>query len=353
MDTDDLRIRRWGDVGDGYLGPAFTAHFSPGQILYGSRRTYLRKVAVADFEGVCANTTFVLEPSSSDLLSSFLPFVMTTERFHEHSIKQSKGSVNPYINYRDLTWYEFRLPPVDEQERLVEVLRSAAAHVDGLLAAMQGAWTLYRSHVEDMLAHFDAQRLVSLATESGVIAGPFGSQLHAHEYVEGGIPLLNPLDMQFDRLKRFPTTTIPEDFVSRFPQYELREGDLVFARRGDLDKRVRITASEAGWILGSDCVRVRLREPGLAPFLLHATIQRDAFGWVTQHSTRTTMPGTSTTTVGQMPIRLPPPEEAVAIRSALDSSRDLVSTIERSIVCARDVSSRLTNWCLERAGDVH
>lgn len=48
MDTDDLRLRRWGRIGDGYLGPAFHMRFKPGHVLYGSRRTYLRKVAVAD-----------------------------------------------------------------------------------------------------------------------------------------------------------------------------------------------------------------------------------------------------------------------------------------------------------------
>ena len=95
MDSNDLRIRRWGVVGDGYLGPAFT-RFKPGQVLYGSRRTYLRKeYAVAEFEGVCANTTFVLEPSVNDLLPEFLPFVMSADAFHNHSITQSKGSVNP------------------------------------------------------------------------------------------------------------------------------------------------------------------------------------------------------------------------------------------------------------------
>src|SRR6266850_6402967 len=62
MDTDDPRIRRWGLIGDGYLGPAFHMRFKPGHVLYGSRRTYLRKVALADFEGITANTTFVLEP---------------------------------------------------------------------------------------------------------------------------------------------------------------------------------------------------------------------------------------------------------------------------------------------------
>lgn len=60
METDDLRIHRWGDVHETDLGPAFHRRFRPGQVLYGSRRTYLRKVAVADFDGVCANTTFVV-----------------------------------------------------------------------------------------------------------------------------------------------------------------------------------------------------------------------------------------------------------------------------------------------------
>ncbi|MCP3997609.1 MAG: restriction endonuclease subunit S, partial [bacterium] len=54
MNSDDLRIRRWGEIGDGYLGPAFHMRFKPGHVLYGSRRTYLRKVAVADFEGITA-----------------------------------------------------------------------------------------------------------------------------------------------------------------------------------------------------------------------------------------------------------------------------------------------------------
>src|SRR4029077_178269 len=93
METDDLRLRRWGEITEDYLGPAFHMRFKPGHVLYGSRRTYLRKVAVADFSGICANTTFVLEPKDpSALLPEFLPFVMQTEVFHAHSIKQSKGS---------------------------------------------------------------------------------------------------------------------------------------------------------------------------------------------------------------------------------------------------------------------
>ena len=123
MDTDDLRIRRWGEIGAGYLGPAFHMRFRPGQVLYGSRRTYLRKVAVADFEGITANTTFVLNSKEPGvLLPDLLPFIMQSESFHKHSIAKSKGSVNPYVNFSDLAAYEFALPPLEEQRRIANFL---------------------------------------------------------------------------------------------------------------------------------------------------------------------------------------------------------------------------------------
>lgn len=158
MDTDDLRIRRWEEFGDNYLGPAFHMRFRPGHVLYGSRRTYLRKVALADFEGITANTTYVVESrDSTRLLPELLPYILSTESFHEHSIKQSKGSVNPYVNFSDLAWYEFDLPPKPEQERLVGLLSSAAGVVEAYREALEAA----RSASTAML-----HRLMSVGLES-------------------------------------------------------------------------------------------------------------------------------------------------------------------------------------------
>ncbi len=133
MDTDDLRIRRWGQIGDDYLGPAFHMRFKPGHVLYGSRRTYLRKVALADFEGITANTTFVLETKDpARLMPELLPLLMQTEAFHSYSIKHSKGSVNPYINFTDLEAFEFLLPPIQEQARQLSLM---LAFDDAIIAA--------------------------------------------------------------------------------------------------------------------------------------------------------------------------------------------------------------------------
>ena len=75
IEPGDLRIRRWGDVAD---GTTFTTLFKPGQVLFGKRRAYQRKVAVADFEGVCSGDIYVLEPANDRLMPELLPFLCQT-----------------------------------------------------------------------------------------------------------------------------------------------------------------------------------------------------------------------------------------------------------------------------------
>jgi type I restriction enzyme S subunit len=122
MGSQDLHLREWGELTDEYLGPAFIRYFEKGDILYGSRRTYLRKVVLAPFEGITSNTTLVIKANEKVIDKRLLPFLMMSEGFTDHSIRNSKGSVNPYINWKDLANYEFLLPPKDEQARLAELL---------------------------------------------------------------------------------------------------------------------------------------------------------------------------------------------------------------------------------------
>ena len=126
MDSEDLNIHRKGRFATDDVGPAFTRIFKKGQVLYGSRRTYLKKVAVADFDGICANTTFVFESKDSTVFEQqLLPFLMLSERFTNWSITHSKGSTNPYVLFSDLASYEFDLPSLAEQKVLAEKLWAA------------------------------------------------------------------------------------------------------------------------------------------------------------------------------------------------------------------------------------
>ena len=85
MTSGNLRLSSWGTIGTGYLGPAFHRYFKAGQVLFGTRRPYLKKVALADFEGICANTTLVLEPRDERVLPELFPFILSAEPFLQHA----------------------------------------------------------------------------------------------------------------------------------------------------------------------------------------------------------------------------------------------------------------------------
>jgi type I restriction enzyme S subunit len=197
MDTDDLRIRRWGEIGSGYLGPAFHIRFRPGQVLYGSRRTYLRKVAVADFDGICANTTFVLEPNNADeLLPEYLPFLMQTDAFNQFSVKNSKGSVNPYINFSDLAQFEFWLPPIEEQARIVSAIDSALQCELAYEQARDAASALFRSASIVLLEPQATWKQTQLQDVSSVERGKFSHRpRNLPEFFGGPYPFVQTGDI--------------------------------------------------------------------------------------------------------------------------------------------------------------
>lgn len=229
MDTADVHIRRWGTVGDGYLGPAFIRRFRKGQVLYGSRRTYLKKVALADFDGVTANTTLVLE-AKEGLLQELLPWIMLSKKFTEHSVRESKGSVNPYINWSDLAWFEFALPPLDQQRRIAELLWAVDEVGEG-----------YRQ-LQDQLAatksaqwHCHVAGVKSTETTVGAVASVFtGSTPSRKEdrfWTDGTIPWL-PTGKVHDRFVRSADEFVTEEAVAKKKARVFPKGSVLVAMIG-------------------------------------------------------------------------------------------------------------------------
>ena len=271
MDTDDLHIRRWGTVGNGYLGPAFHARFRPGHVLYGSRRTYLRKVAVADFEGVTANTTFVIETRDPNvLLPALLPFIMQTEAFHGYSIKKSKGSVNPYVNFSDIAAYEFALPPLDEQRRLAIVLRAgartASLHLDAAAAILRIADSLldrYLVGASDSSIRLYHRQFGHYSPQSALV--PLGDLVTVAQYgssvpivSEGQYPML-----RMTNLSEGLTTDADIGYVNltdqEYGRYLLQNDDILLNRTNshDLVGRTGIHKLRGEYVFASYLIRIK------------------------------------------------------------------------------------------------
>ena len=97
--------------------------FKPGDILFGTRRAYQRKVGVAEFDGMCSgDMLWCCEPRPDVVLPEFLPFFMQSDLFMDRAVEISVGSLSPTINWKTMAEFEFALPPMDEQQRIVELL---------------------------------------------------------------------------------------------------------------------------------------------------------------------------------------------------------------------------------------
>jgi restriction endonuclease S subunit len=221
LDSESLSIRRWGvptDVG------ATKLRFRKGDIIFGRRRVYQRKLAVADFDGICSAHAMVIRANPDGILPEFLPFFMQSDYFMERAKQISVGSLSPTINWKALAEQEFALPPLEEQRRIAEGL-----------AALHSALDHYRMTRETIAVLADAW----LAWELGDARQeePLGDVLQRVQYGcsrasntrRQGVPILgipNVLrgQLDLDDLKR---VLISEDEARR---YLLHQGDILVVR---------------------------------------------------------------------------------------------------------------------------
>ena len=119
LDSDSLKIRRWGSPDD---VEATKLMFKKGDIIFGRRRAYQRKLGVAEFDGICSAHAMVLRAKPDVVLPDFLPFFMQSDLFMNRAVEISVGSLSPTINWKTMAAQEFVLPPLTEQNRLAAML---------------------------------------------------------------------------------------------------------------------------------------------------------------------------------------------------------------------------------------
>ena len=103
----------------------FTKKFCKGQVLFGRRRAYQKKATVATFDGICSGDITVIEPIPGMVVPELLPFIVANDRFFDHAIQGSAGSLSPRVKWEHMANYEFELPTLGEQKVLANKLWAA------------------------------------------------------------------------------------------------------------------------------------------------------------------------------------------------------------------------------------
>ena len=144
LDPDSLRIRRWGSPDD--VG-ATKLMFKKGDIIFGRRRAYQRKLGVAEFDGICSAHALVLRAKPEVVLPEFLPYFMQSELFMNRAVEISVGSLSPTINWKTMAVQEFTLPPLEEQQRILTLFLAVEESLESLGDAKAASEKLFDSDV--------------------------------------------------------------------------------------------------------------------------------------------------------------------------------------------------------------
>lgn len=344
LDPESLILRRWDELADLPDGTSFTRVFRAGQVLFGKRRAYQRKVAVPDFDGICSGDILVFEPSSPTLLPEFLPYVVQSDGFFEHALGTSAGSLSPRTKWQELAQYEFALPPTSEQKRIVEVLDAATSVAEQHNRASELAVILR-----------------SILGEQAGTQTPLGQLLKSCDYGisvqasdSGEVPMLrmNNItpngELDLSDLKYVPRSSVSEDDF-------IKAGDILFNRTNSVDHvgKLAIVGEDLDhMVFASYLLRLRV-DCGMAvpeyvcAYLQSAGGQRQIRGYVSRGVSQANVNATNLKKV-QVPLR--PLEDQRSAAERWTAVRQLQAAADRQLAATRQLTGTLRRRLLDGAG---
>jgi type I restriction enzyme, S subunit len=129
LDSGELLVKRWGSTKDVKSSMKL---FETDDILFARRNTYLRRVSVAKFEGVCSGDIIVIEPILSHIVKGFLPIYMQYEPFENKVVAWSAGAFSKRIKWKQLSDFDVWLPTKEEQQRIVDLIWNIQQNIENI-----------------------------------------------------------------------------------------------------------------------------------------------------------------------------------------------------------------------------
>ncbi|MDO8891711.1 MAG: restriction endonuclease subunit S [Sulfurimicrobium sp.] len=305
-----------------------------------STRAPIGSLAIAETE-LCTNQG----------CKSLVPLADTQSRFYGYLLSISTGELN--IRGKGTTFLELSgdelgafnvgVPPSAEQQTIAAFLDRETGKIDALVAEQQRLVELLAEKRQAVISHAVTKGLNPNAPmkKSGIewlgevpkhwiIAplgylaatiqtGPFGSQLHSADYVEGETPVINPSNIQDGKLVADWSCTVTQEIVARLAQHKLKVGDIVFGRRGEMGRCAMVTENEIDWLCGTGGLNVRLSNRAMPEFVsiyLGTSYVREL---LKLESVGSTMDNLNTQILSRVSVPLPPLDEQQAIVTFLDN----------------------------------
>ncbi len=320
LDSGSLKVTRYGSevapIGEKLI-------MRKGDVLFGKRRAYQKKVAIAPFDGIFSAHGMVLRPKEDVIDKEFFPLFISSDYFLDAAIKISVGSLSPTINWRDLKELEFELPDLDTQRRLAAVLWSMNETMDSYKALIKATDELVKSQFMEQFKELinSPEACSKIEDECTVFAD--GDWIESKDQSDEGIRLIqtgNIGNAQYlDKGER--ARYITEDTFNRLNCTEVKANDILISRLPDPVGRACIIPEGLGkCITAVDCTIVRLRSRILPEYFIAYTLSPFYMMQVAARETGSTRKRISRKNLGILKIPVPQIAEQESFASIVRQS---------------------------------
>lgn len=318
IETGKLKIESW--INEEM--PTFFRTFKSGQILFGKRRAYQRKVAIADFEGICSPHIWALE-AQNDLQQELLPFLMLTDTFYEYVNANSAGTMSVYLKWPQLSRYKFLLPPPEEQKQIAALFQSLETAMEQVDGQEKNLLQLKNKLLRDLFSDkkefgnhltakdFETVRFDKIAINISERVEPKKTELTTY----AGLEHLDSDNLVIER------TGTPDDVIGT--KLKIYKGDIIFGKRRAYLRKVAVSHFDG--IASAHSMILRANEKHIEKEFLPFFMQSDAFMQrAVQISEGSLSPTIKVKTLAQQEFTLPKKEkqkELVALFKQFDFTR--------------------------------
>ena len=265
---------------------------------------------------------------------------------HLKAIEEVTGYTTvKHLSSKQILAIEMLVPPRSEQHRIVTLLDEAFADIATAKANaeknLQNAEVLFQSQLQALFNRPSGGRVQTTLGKAtgGIFTGPFGSLLHKHDYVENGIPLVNPAHISPFGIEPDNRKTVSNETASRLANYIMRAGDIVIGRRGEMGRCALITDVEDGWLCGTGSFFIKPSNRCDAAYLVHLLRSEECKQQLEKIAGGAVMPNLSNTDLSNFVVELPSIDEQKRIVSQIElAGQDVerLKTIYRQKLTALD-----------------
>ena len=328
-------------VSENYLKTSENALLNNGDFVFADTSEDLKGSGnfthlVGDEQIFAGYHTVIARPHNANA-SRFYAYLFESKEFRSQIHLAVKGVKVFSITQAMLRSANAWLPSTDEQVKIANFLDYETSKIDNLIERQQQLIQLLKEKRQAVISHAVTKGLnpdvpmkdsgvewLGQVPEHWVVAqlkfntlemqtGPFGSQLHAEDYIEDGIPLINPAHMINGVLVPDKQITVDEATQKRLSRHKLEVGDIIFARRGELGRCAIVREENKGWLCGTGSLKAKLNER-LIPEYAYLLITSDGLiAELSLESKGSTMDNLNTETLGKVRTPVPPTDEQIAI----------------------------------------